>query len=298
MQYTAAIIIPHFEDPMRLSRAVRAIAPQLSGVVDIELIVVDNDSACDLSRLKTIVPSLRIVTEPQKGAANARNRGVAETTAPVLAFLDADCVPSDNWIQRVKELGQSLNGADVVGGQVNLFDETPPPRNGAEAFETVFAFDNRHYVQAKGFSVTANLITRREVFQDVGPMRAGLSEDLEWCHRATRAGYRIAFDEHLVARHPTRSDWPALRRKWKRLTQEMFALRPSSIWSRLSWGVRALFMGPSVLWHIPRVWRHEALTPREKFRALSTLVKLRMIRCLWMLRQALTGKSRLGPEPD
>ncbi|MFW5899467.1 MAG: glycosyltransferase family 2 protein, partial [Jiangellaceae bacterium] len=87
---------------------------------------------------------------------------------------------------------------DAVGGRVEVFHEdegagpsTGPrtvPRTGAQAFEAVFAFENRAYVERKGFSVTANLVTRRAVFEDVGPFRPGLSEDLDWCARARARG--------------------------------------------------------------------------------------------------------------
>lgn len=36
--------------------------------------------------------------------------------------------------------------------------------SGAEAFETVFAFDNERYVKQLHFTVTANLICPRELF--------------------------------------------------------------------------------------------------------------------------------------
>ncbi len=39
----------------------------------------------------------------------------------------------------------------LTGGRVYIFDETPPPRSGAEAFERVFAFRQRDYIERKGF---------------------------------------------------------------------------------------------------------------------------------------------------
>ena len=45
------------------------------------------------------------------------------------------------------------------------------------------------YIQRKGFSVSANLATRRAVFDAVGPF-AGIeiAEDTDWGQRATRMG--------------------------------------------------------------------------------------------------------------
>lgn len=282
-QYPAcAIIIPHFNDVERLVRCLSALMPQVTP--EVEVVVVDNGSTQPLDPVRVAWPDLRIVTEPIKGAAAARNRGVAETGAQGLLFLDSDCVPAENWLARAQEV---IGQADITGGAIDVFDETPPPRTGAEAFETIFAFDNRTYIETKGFSVTANLITTRDIFARAGPFRPGLSEDLDWCHRATAAGARLAYDEDLRVAHPTRSDWPALRRKWRRLTDEAWCLRDTTLPARASWALRALVMPISVVAHAPRIFFSPRLDgPGERFAAFATLIRLRLLRCLWMLRQA------------
>ena len=75
-----AIIIPHFNDSLRLGRCLAALLPQVTPGT--ELRVIDNGSTQSLAPVRAAHPALRIVTEPREGAANARNRGVAETTAP------------------------------------------------------------------------------------------------------------------------------------------------------------------------------------------------------------------------
>lgn len=279
--FRAAIIIPHYNDAKRLHRCLDALIPQLRE--DIEAIVVDNNSP----EMPLVRDPFRLVIEPKKGAANARNRGVAETTAPLLFFLDSDCVPEGNWIGTAFEVA---GRADLVGGTVAVFDETPPPRSGAEAFESVFAFDNRSYVEKEGFSVTANLLTRRDVFEAVGGFRDGLSEDLDWCHRARSAGYEIVHAPELRVSHPSRSDWPALEKKWRRITRESYGVNGNGLVSRLRWMIRALAMIPSILAHTPRVLRDSRLTTGEKMSALGTLVRQRLTRMVWMLRQAVGGQ--------
>lgn len=286
----AAIIIPHYNDVARLCRCLTALIPQIGP--GIELVVVDNGSTESLDPLRASWPGLRLVTEAAKGAAHARNRGVAETGAALLFFLDCDCLPAPDWLQTALAV---CDGADVTGGRIEVFDETPPPRTGAQAFEAVFAFDNRAYVARQGFSVTANLLTRRDVFAATGPFRAGLSEDLDWCRRATARGYRLAYEDGLRVGHPSRGDWPALRRKWRRLTEEGFGVNGTSPRQRLAWGARALLMPASILVHLPRVLRHRALRdPGERRRALVTLARLRLTRMRWMLAQALRGAASTG----
>lgn len=277
--HRAAVIIPHRNDPIRLTRCLDALLTGASP--DVEIVVVDNGSTVFPEDLVAAFPGVRIVSEPWAGAAHARNRGVAETCAERLFFLDCDCVPDPGWITTALAFGP---GADIVGGRIALFDETPKARTGAQAFEAVFAFDNRRYVESEGFSVTANLLTTRAVFEAVGPFRDGVSEDKDWCQRATRMGYRIAYEDALSVAHPTRADWDALVRKWRRLTEEGHALSTQTGGS-IAWAARALATGPSAFVHAPRLLRKEGLSAGDRIAGLSVLFRLRWLRAWWMLRQ-------------
>ena len=278
-----AVIIPHFNDLARLERCLAALVSQdLTGT---EIVVADNASPVDMDPIKAAYPQVRVVTQPERGAAAARNKGVAATSAPWLAFLDADCVPSDGWLARVRQIAQGDPNV-VSGGRIKVFDETPPPRSGAEAFETVFAFDQERYIREDGFSVTANLVAARAVFEATGPMVVGLSEDVDWCRRAVATGAILRYDPALVVAHPTRPDWSALQKKWRRMTEEGFGLARAAPGGRVKWLLKALMMPLSVAAHLPKVLRHGALSGAEKRRAAATLLRLRLQRMVWMIAQA------------
>lgn len=284
----ATIVIPHYNDTARLALCLAALAPQVADGRT-EVVVVDNVSDDDLGPLQAHFAWARFLTEPEKGAAQARNRGVAATTAPLVFFTDADCIPAPDWVATALDLCAAAGPgwAGMIGGRVDVFDETPPPRSGPEAFETVFAFNQHDYVTRKHFSVTANLLTTRRVFEDVGPFDGRVAEDWEWCNRAWRKGYPITYSPELVVHHPTRSDWSALRRKWHRTTRETFQYNGTSARARLKWVLRALAVLGSGVWHLGRVLRHPALDRAEKWRAALTLLRLRALRAVWMLGQAL-----------
>lgn len=279
-----AVIIPHYNDVVRLTRCLEALMPQIAG--DVEVVVADNGSTESLEPVREQWPSARIVIQPEKGAGPARNAGVATTTAPWLGFLDADVIPSADWLAVARRIA-----ADniVWGGQVKMFDETPPLRSGAEAFETVFAFRVDSYLD-KGFLATCQLVMARATFDAVGGFRVGVSEDVDWSRRAVAAGYQLALAPELQVSHPSRSDWPALLRKWRRLTSEGFLTEAWGAQGRLRWALRALAMPVSVLVHLPQVLTHPGLSGRERGRAVLTLVRLRGVRMVWMLKQALRGR--------
>lgn len=278
----AAVIIPHYNDVVRLERCLGALME--NDRAGTEIVVVDNGSTQSLDAVIRAFPDVRFVVEPEKGAAAARNRGVVETSATLLFFIDADCVAAPDWLATARRVAPM---ADLVGGRVDVFDETPPPRSGAEGFEAVFAFNFRNYIEVQGFTGAGNLVTRRDVFEDVGGFRSGVSEDLEWSKRAVAMGYRLIYRDELVVSHPSRSDWTALKHKWRRLTQELFATSGTDARARLRWGLRALVMPASALVHIPKVLSSPKLDGAgERWRAVLTLVRLRLLRMRWMLSQA------------
>lgn len=278
-----SVIIPHYDDPVRLRRCLSEL--MRNDTAGAEILVVDNASPDPLDALAAAFPAVRFLLEAERGAGPARNRGVRDSRARVLAFLDADCVPAPDWLANVRAVAPR---ADLIGGRVSVFDETPPPRTGAQAFETVFAFNFRSYIEDKGFSGAGNLVTHRAVFDAVGPFGTGISEDTEWTRRAVAQGYRLIYADALRVGHPSRTDWPALRRKWHRLTRESFALARESGQPRLFWVGKALLMPASILAHLPRVLRHPALNGAgERLAAAGTLARLRLLRMVWMLRQAM-----------
>lgn len=279
----ASIIIPHYRDMERLDRCLTALGPQVQP--GMEVVVVDNDSRLSFSALSAAHPWARIVIEPEKGAAAARNRGVRETSSETLLFIDADCVPAPDW---VTQSIAALPKGDIVSGPVNTFDEGSGPRTGAQAFETVFAFRQKVYIEKLGFAVTANLATTRRVFEAVGDFRVGLSEDKDWCQRAVRAGFTLVYVDTMAVSHPTRSDWPALRKKWLRMTEESFALHLADGGSKASWALRSVVVALSAVPHSGKVWGSPKLNGvGERVRGTATLFRQRFVRAGWMLRQAV-----------
>lgn len=287
----AAIIIPHFNDVVRLTKCLGALKLQLPAGVPVEVVVVDNGSSEPLDPARAACPGVRFLTEPRRGAAAARNTGVRATTAPNLFFIDADCVPGPDWLRTAL----ALSGQDrIIGGRVDLFDETPPPRSGAEAFETVFAFPQEDYIKRKNFSVTANLLTTRVVFEDTGPFDGTVVEDSDWCQRAVARDWPIAYHPELAVSHPTRNDWNALRRKWRRTTAENYFAGGTDVAARIHWGLRALVVLASAPAHVPRVLSHPDLLRTERISCIAVLLRLRALRASWMLKQAILGEKPLN----
>ena len=126
-----------------------------------------------------------------------RNLGVKSTTAPLIAFTDADCAPEPGWLAAgVKALSQ----ADLVQGAV--IPERPPV-----PFDRTVSVGGEH-----GLYETANLFVTRTAWDKVGgfepvpgiklaPGASPFGEDVWFAWRVKRAGALTAFAPNAVVKH-------------------------------------------------------------------------------------------------
>jgi GT2 family glycosyltransferase len=288
-----SVVIPHYEDFENLDRCLSALMMQTyDGPV--EIIVADNDSPSARTRLsETIAGRARYVRIRERGAGPTRNGGVAAARGDILVFTDSDCVPSRVWLA---EGVSALKTFDVVGGKVDVSTADQRQVSPVEAFEMVFAFDNQLYVEQKGFSVTANLFTFRSVFDRVGPFRNGVPEDMDWCRRAARRGYRIGYAADALVTHPARRDWQELTRKWHRLGLESYNMMLAKRGGRTRWLVRTWATPLSAFVHSGRVVMSPKLDrASQRAGALAILFRLRFWRFIDGHRLMLQRRPDAGP---
>jgi glycosyltransferase involved in cell wall biosynthesis len=283
-----SVIVPHFNDLARLDRCLACLEAQTFSGDRLEIIVADNGSPQGEAAVQAVIAGrARLVIAEEKGAGPARNAGVAASRGEILAFTDADCLPEPSWLA---EGVDALSRFDLVGGQVTVVVADPDRPSAVEAFEAVFAFDNETYVNRLGFTVTANLFCPRALFERVGGFRTGISEDLDWSHRARDAGYRLGYAPAATVGHPARASWAELRAKWRRLNAETLGLQSQSFAGRAKWVLRSVLLPASAVAHTPKVM----LSPRlhgwaERLGALTVLYRIRLWRSFDAIRLLTRG---------
>ena len=110
------VVVPARDASATLPALLDALAAQT--LAPDEVVVVDDGSADGTARVAAAA-GVRVVASGRVGPGPARNLGAAATTAPLIAFTDADCAPAPDWLERgVAALGR----LDLVQGRV-----TPPP---------------------------------------------------------------------------------------------------------------------------------------------------------------------------
>jgi glycosyltransferase involved in cell wall biosynthesis len=291
-----SVVIPHYNDLTRLQVCHARLLTQSWPREQFEIVVADNNSACGLNSVQEAAPSALVVPAPIQGAGPARNAGVAASHGSVIAFIDSDCVPEPDWIA---EGVAALDRFDFVGGRVFTFAEHPERPTPVEAYEIVFNFNFRRYIETVGFTGTGNMFVPREVFDRVGGFRAVVAEDMEWSFRARGLGFRLGYAERAVVGHPARRSWAELERRWDRMLQEDIALVQEQRYGRTRFALKALAMPASVLPHAAKViGTSELPSMRAKLGAIGVLTRLRLWRTSRMLRLAFDSALPLSSRPE
>jgi glycosyltransferase involved in cell wall biosynthesis len=285
---SVSVVIPHYNDLAGLGICHAHLTRQTWPRGDFEIIVADNNSACGIEAVRQAAPGAAVVPAPVQGAGPARNCGAAAASGRVLAFIDSDCVPDPEWIS---EGVAALQRFDFVGGQVVTFPREAARPTSIEAYETVFNFNFRHYIEKVGFTGTGNMFVPRSVFDRVGGFRAGVAEDVDWSFRARALGYRLGYAERAVVGHPARRNWKELEQRWARMEAEHFLLCREQRWGRVRWVIKALAMPLSVVPHAAKVLRARRLPDlRARLGAILVLARLR----LWRARRMISLAAASG----
>ena len=119
-----SLIIPTHNRSERLIAALESVIRQDLPAADWECVVVSNNSTDDtVARFGDFAArypglNLRLVTEDGPGVSYARNRGIAETSAPLLVFIDDDARINPGFLRAYADFFDAHPDAVVAGGRI------------------------------------------------------------------------------------------------------------------------------------------------------------------------------------
>ena len=71
-------------------------------------------------------PPVRLLIEPRRGVGYARKRGITESQARLIAYMDDDCVPHRDWLAAAVDFAEQHPLAGAFGGRNTLVWEHDP----------------------------------------------------------------------------------------------------------------------------------------------------------------------------
>jgi glycosyltransferase involved in cell wall biosynthesis len=189
-----SVVVPAHDAAHFVAGAVASVRAQ--GVDGVEVVVVDDGSTDGTAGVlaEQAGEDLVVVTQPNRGPAAARNRGLAAATGSLIAFLDADDEwPAGSLAGRIASLAEHPE-VDVVLGRTQFFGDVE---------SAGVRFDGPDHTLLGSF-LGSGLFRRRAFDPDrAGGFDEGLrsGEDYDWFLRAREAGLRIATTGQVTLRY-------------------------------------------------------------------------------------------------
>ncbi len=209
-----SVIIPVLNGEKVIIKCLNSIKRQdYSG--NIEIIVVNDGSTDETSVIVRIFEGVTLIDQPNLGRSVARNNGVKRSTGEILAFTDADCEPSLDWITRlVKRLLDSTQSGIVSGAMIVPDNSNIWLRIDHQAW--AHSITPASPPEKTIFGWTSNMCVRRAVFDLVGGFDKRLwgSEDSDLAFRIHKnGGHNFFTPDAVVTHHPCRSSFRSFIRQ-------------------------------------------------------------------------------------
>lgn len=227
---TIAVVLPTYNRADRLDATLAGLARQT--VTPDEVVVSDDGSDEDLGvvadRYRGQLPVTMVRRESEAfGAGQARNLGTASTHSDVIVFIDSDCIPDPNLLERHSWWHRRASAIVVVGNRYHVDGSSVTPALVADRFDDVrrgarripedgspddwrslfYRRNRKLQIGDVAFRavVSSNMSVERELFDEVGGFPSGFhawgGEDTELGWRLWNAGAFIAVDNEAVVYH-------------------------------------------------------------------------------------------------
>lgn len=248
---SVAVLIPVYNRASLLANVLAGLSVQ-SFQQPFEVVVVDDGSDEDIASVVDRfgdAMSIRLIRQERNGfgTPRARNLGISAVDADVVAFLDADCIPGEEWLDRHiawhrkasnlvvtgsrRHIDAPLDPSAITDGTANLNDLAAHSDPEAGRFETddwrrvVYRRSQRLLLGDEGFrsAIGGNSSMRREMVLEVGGMSTDFKgwggEDTEMAWRLWNAGAFIVPEDLAVIYHQTVND-PSDAKETRRAARE------------------------------------------------------------------------------
>jgi glycosyltransferase involved in cell wall biosynthesis len=189
-----SVIIPAFNSARTLGYCLTALQRQTLPAVCFDVIVVDDGSLDDTKDVALLFPEVQFISINHQGPAAARNFGVTNSSAEIVLFTDADCIPAEDWVENMIAPFDEEDVVGVKGIYLNQQRELIARFVQAEYESKYGHMQKEKYID---FIDTYSAGYRRDVFLQYGGFDTDFPtscvEDQEFSFRIARAGHKMVF---------------------------------------------------------------------------------------------------------
>lgn len=166
-----------------------------------EVIVVDDGSRDQTASVISRHDVRSLVQEPPRGPNAARNRGLRESVADLIAFVDDDVRAPRDWLRELVAGARRHEHSVAFGGPIRARLEGPAPRSCGREGPPLTALDLGDEDVETDLVWSANMLVRRSGIELAGPFDESLpagGDEEEWLRRLAERGGTVMY----IARAP------------------------------------------------------------------------------------------------
>jgi glycosyltransferase involved in cell wall biosynthesis len=200
----ATVIIPVHNDRKRFERCLAALCEQTYPRDKFEIVIIDDGSTDGLegavrSYLDGAGLDIKYFYQENKGPAAARNLGIKHSRGDILAFIDSDCLPRENWLEEILK-GYDFDKTAGVGGVI----EARPTDSKVSRYCAYVKMNHNPKTDAGGivYLITGNASFRRDCLIAAGGFDEHFDfpggEDPELCYRLKQKGHIFQFNHNAI----------------------------------------------------------------------------------------------------
>jgi GT2 family glycosyltransferase len=231
---SASIVVATLDRPEDLRECLEHLVAQRTSR-KLEIVVVDNHPASGVTPpVVAAFPTVRLVSEPRRGLAYARNKGFLASRGEIAVTTDDDVIAPQGWLEALLAPFARSDVMVVTGNILPCRLETEAERlferygglgrgNVRREVDGVWFRTCRAAVPTWSLGATANAAFRSSIFhhpqiglmdEALGPgMPSGVGEDTYLFYKVLKAGYMIVYEPAAWVRHKHRRDLAGLRRQ-------------------------------------------------------------------------------------
>jgi len=123
-----SVITPSLNQGRFIERTIQSVLSQDTGEHSLEYLVVDGGSEdTTLDMVQRFGPRVRWISEPDRGQADAVNKGLRLTSGEIIGWLNSDDIYAPGALSLIAEVFETRPGVDVVYGDAQLIDADDGP---------------------------------------------------------------------------------------------------------------------------------------------------------------------------
>ena len=163
-----------------------------------EILVVDDGAVDATAAVAAARPGVGYVAHgAARGLNSARNTGVRESRAPLVAFVDDDVLVPPGWLEALAAGARRHAAAEAFGGPIRARFEGRTPRGCGREQPPITTLDLGPEDRETATAWGANFAVRRAAIERIGPFDERIvrphGDEEEWLERLRAAGGRIVY---------------------------------------------------------------------------------------------------------